>query len=191
MRVMTLHKACKILAAFWDRSESLSKTALSNTILHTEINDVFLKRSTNQHWELLENTIWPPVWSIAAEVAKTRRRLLKQHYRKPLTRESINTPATPIESAVVTSLCVWGITSHCLLPIRVAAASHEKQSLTHVGVSMEKQGRNMLVWRGKQVSSPQQDPWHKPLNSCRMMSFDLFFLTLLKRSVHTAPTVQI
>lgn len=147
--------------------------------LHTKINDVFLKRSTKQHWELLENTIWPPVWSIAAEVDKTRRRLLKQHYRKPLTRESLNTPATPIETSAVTSLCVWGITSHCLMPICGAAALHEKQSLTHAGVSKEPQGKNLLVCQGKQVPLPRQDSWYSPLNSCRMMPFNLFLLTVL------------
>lgn len=57
----------------------------------------------------------------------------------------------------------------------------------------QRKNRAEICWfdGGKQVSSPQQDPWHKPLNSCRMMSFNLFFLTLLKRSVHKAPTVQI
>lgn len=153
MRVTTLYKACKILAA----SRKIDRRVFPESLwviqfLQPEINDVFLKRSTKQHWELLENTFWPPVWSIAAEPDKTRRRLLED-YRKPLTRESINTPATPIETSAVTSLCVEGISFHCLMTICGTGVLHKKKSFTCAAVSKKKkkQEKNEFVCWGKTI----------------------------------------
>lgn len=76
--------------------------------------NLLLHRHLNQRWKLLENAIWPPVWSICSEVDKTRQGLLKQHYRKPLVRKNIDTPLLAIETSVITALSLWGITSRCL-----------------------------------------------------------------------------
>lgn len=165
MMATILHMLLRAHVKFWQHPTINKKIFSKNYFitvsqsLYPKINDLLFKRSTNQHWEILENTIWPPVWSIASEVDKTKQQLLKQNYRKPLTRKSINTPAPPIETSVITSLCVWGITSHCPLPIHSASASHEKQSLTAARVSRKwsrrhkwKQGTYLLLHRGHESS---------------------------------------
>lgn len=77
----------------------------------------------------MENTIWPP-HLLACEVDKTRQGLLKQHYRKPLVRENIDTPPPPIEASVITTLSPWEITSHCLTSIRSRLTADEQQIMT-------------------------------------------------------------
>lgn len=142
-----------------------SKSLRVIQFLHLKI--FFLKRSTNENLELLKNTAWPPVWSIVAEGDKTRP-LLKQHYRKPLTRESINTPATPIETSVVTTLCVWGITSHCLLPI-CGLLPRMKNKFDSCWGFKEKKGGKKISWVVSWYSSQLGS-----FNYYRKLSFDLF-----------------